>query len=135
LEGNSCLLSGGAPDSPVYHRTSTVHCPVRISFLKWHSRPLHNCSHWRTGHCTVHTGQSGAPSRPLGGATRRARIAWSTVALAAVGSPNSPVHHRTVRCIIVIRRRRIPESGQFARAILAHRTLSGAPPDSLVHPD
>jgi hypothetical protein len=28
-----------------------------------------------------------------------------------------------------------PESSQFARASLAHRTLSGAPPDSLVHPD
>jgi hypothetical protein len=32
-EGNSCLLSGGAPDSPVHHRTVTVACPVRISFL------------------------------------------------------------------------------------------------------
>jgi hypothetical protein len=45
----------------------------------------------------VHTGQSGAPSRPLAWATRRARIARPTVALAAVGSPDSPVHHRTVR--------------------------------------
>jgi hypothetical protein len=94
---NSCLLSGGAPDSPVHHRTSTVHGPVRISFLKWHSRPLQNSSRWRTVHCPVHTGQSGAPSRPLAGATRRARIARPTVALAAVGSPDSPVHHWTVR--------------------------------------
>jgi hypothetical protein len=92
LEDNSCLLSGGAPESPVHHRTSTVHCPVRISFLKWHSRPLLNCSHWRTGHCPVHTGQSGAPSRPLAGATRRVRIARPIVALAAVGSPDSPMH-------------------------------------------
>jgi hypothetical protein len=126
LEGNSCLLSGGAPDSPMHHRTSTFHGPVRISFLKRHSRPLQNCSRWRTGHCPVHTGQSGAPSRPLAGATRRARIARPTVALAAVCSPDSPVnysrtpptnsrewpvhqslawrtghcpvHHRTVRC-------------------------------------
>jgi hypothetical protein len=30
-------------------------------------------------------------------AMRRLRIARSTVALAAVGSPDSPVHHRTVR--------------------------------------
>jgi hypothetical protein len=60
LEGNSCLLLGGAPDSPVHHRTSTVHGPVRISFLKWHNRPLQNCSRWRTRHCPVHTGQSGA---------------------------------------------------------------------------
>jgi hypothetical protein len=78
-EGNSCLLSGGAPDSSVHHRTFTVHCPVWISFLKCHSRPLQNCSRWRTGHCPVHTGhcpvhtghcpvhtgQSGAPIRPL----------------------------------------------------------------------
>jgi hypothetical protein len=28
-----------------------------------------------------------------------------------------------------------PESSQFARASLAHQTLSGAPPDSPVHPD
>jgi hypothetical protein len=28
-----------------------------------------------------------------------------------------------------------PESSQFARGSLAHRTLSGAPPDSPVHPD
>jgi hypothetical protein len=28
-----------------------------------------------------------------------------------------------------------PESSQFARASLAHRTLPGAPPDSPVHPD
>jgi hypothetical protein len=88
LEGNSCLLSGGAPDSPVHHRTSTVHCPVRISFLKWHNRPLQNCSRWRTEHCPVHTGQSGAPSRPLAGATRRARIARPTV-----DSPDSPVNY------------------------------------------
>jgi hypothetical protein len=44
-----------------------------------------------------YTGQSGAPSRPLAWATRRAQIERLTVALAAVGSPNSPVHHRTVR--------------------------------------
>jgi hypothetical protein len=70
-----------------------LHCPVRISFLKWHSRPLQNCSRWRTGHCPVHTGQSGAPSRPLAGAARRARIAQPTVALAAVGSPDSPMNY------------------------------------------
>jgi hypothetical protein len=39
------------------------------------------------------TGQSGAPSRPLAGAMRRARIARSTIALAAVGSPDSPVNY------------------------------------------
>jgi hypothetical protein len=35
--------------------------------------------------------------------------------------------HQTVRWIIAVRRRRFPKSGQFTRASLAHRTLSGAP--------
>jgi hypothetical protein len=93
LEGNSCLLLGGAPDSPVHHRTGTVVCPVRISFHSWHSRPLDLWAGWRTGHCPVHTGQSGAPSRPLAWVTRRAQIARPTIALAAVGSPDSPVNY------------------------------------------
>jgi hypothetical protein len=37
------------------------------------------------------------PCRPLAWATRRPQIARSTVALATVGSPDSPVHHRIVR--------------------------------------
>jgi hypothetical protein len=41
----------------------------------------------------MHTGQSGAPSRPLARATRRPRIARPTVALAAVGSPDNPVNY------------------------------------------
>jgi hypothetical protein len=36
------------------------------------------------------------PYRPLARATRRPWIAWPTVALVTVGSPDSPVHHRTV---------------------------------------
>jgi hypothetical protein len=68
-------------------------CPVRISFHSWRSRPLDLRAGWRTRHCPVHTGQSGAPSRPLAWATRRARIARLTVGLAAVGSPDSPVNY------------------------------------------
>jgi hypothetical protein len=49
-EGNSCLLS---PDS-------TVACPVRISFHSWHSRSLDLLAGWRTEHCPMHIGQSGA---------------------------------------------------------------------------
>jgi hypothetical protein len=37
------------------------------------------------------------PCQPLVRATRRPRIARPIVALATVGSPDSPVHHRTVR--------------------------------------
>jgi hypothetical protein len=58
-------LSSGAPDSPVRHRTVTVDGPVQISFLFWRRRPLQIHGSWRTGHCPVHTGQSGAPCRPL----------------------------------------------------------------------
>jgi hypothetical protein len=48
---------------------------------------------WQLAHQTL----SGAPCRPLARATRRPWIARPTIALAAVGSPDSPVHHRTVR--------------------------------------
>jgi hypothetical protein len=41
----------------------------------------------------VHTGQSGAPCRPLAWAMRRPRIARPTVALAAVAPPDSPVNY------------------------------------------
>jgi hypothetical protein len=46
---------------------------------------------WQLAHRTVR-----CPCRPLARATRRPWIARPTVALAAVGSPNSSVHHRTV---------------------------------------
>jgi hypothetical protein len=91
----------------VVHRTVTVACPVRISFLIWRSRPLQLRAGWRTRHCPVHTGQSGAPSRPLARAMRRPRIARSTVALAAVGSPDSLVNYSRTPP-------KSPESGQFA---------------------
>jgi hypothetical protein len=48
---------------------------------------------WQTAHRT----KSGDPCRPLARATCRSRIARPTVALVAVGSSDSPVHHRTVR--------------------------------------
>jgi hypothetical protein len=64
--------------------------------------------------------------------TRRPRIARPTVALATVGSPDSLVHHRTVQWIIAVRRRFFPRTACSPEASLAHRTLSGAPPDSPV---
>jgi hypothetical protein len=93
MEGYPYLLSGGAPDSPVHHRTTTVHVWCSISFVFWRSRPLQRQASWRTGDCPVHTGQSGAPCRPLARATRCPRIARPTVALAAVGSPDSSVNY------------------------------------------
>src|SRR5690242_1426145 len=58
------------------------------------------------GTLPVHTGQSGVPNRPLLRATRRPRIARPTVALATVGSSDSPVNYsRTPPSK--------PESGEF----------------------
>jgi hypothetical protein len=79
LKGQSCLLSSGAPESPVHHRTVTVAVRCTISFQIWRIRPLVLGVGWRTRHCPVHTGQSGVPNRPLLLATRRPRIAQLTV--------------------------------------------------------
>jgi hypothetical protein len=90
MEGNSCLLLSGAPDSPVHHRTAIVAVRCAISFHIGCGRPL--------GHGTVwYTGQSGVPNRPLARATRRLLIAQPTVGSGGSDSPDSPVHHRTVR--------------------------------------
>jgi hypothetical protein len=58
---------------------------IRCGFLSF-SGEADRWSRWRTGHCPVHTGQSGAPSRPL---------AWPRVSR---GSRSRPLAHRTVRC-------------------------------------
>jgi hypothetical protein len=66
---------------------------------------------WQLAHRTL----SGAPCRPLARATRRPRIARPTVALAAVGSPDSPVNYSRTPP-------NSPESGLFTGA-------QPAPPD------
>jgi hypothetical protein len=140
---------------------TTGHSPMRISFLFWHSRPLAFWSRWRTGHCPVHTGQSGAPFRPLSRPRVTRGLRGRPLARPPVGSPDSPVNysrtlltwfpraatspqpnHRTLsgappdNPVIYSRTPSSrPESSLFTRASLAHRTLSGAPPDSPVHPD
>jgi hypothetical protein len=76
--------SGAPPDN----RCS---CPVR-DFLPFLAQPT-VAVFWKLEHRTL----SGAPFRPLERATRRPRIWRPTVALAAVGSPDSSVHHHTVR--------------------------------------
>jgi hypothetical protein len=88
------------------HRTvrcTTGHCPVQISFLLWHSRLLKNWSRWCTGHCPVHTGQSGAPIRPLARPRVTRVLRGRPLARPTVGSPDSPVHHRTVWWILAVR--------------------------------
>jgi hypothetical protein len=108
---------GAPPDS---------HCHVRctISFQIGRNRLLLLGAGWRTGHCPVHTGQSGATSRPLERATCRALIARTTVGAGAVGSSDSPVHHWTVRWILATSPFSFLESDEF---------VADDSPDSLVH--
>jgi hypothetical protein len=87
-EGISCLLSPGAPDSPVHHRTLSG-----ADFFPYLAKPtvgaLEPLAHrtlsgaHRTVRCSL---------LAVGSATRRARIKRPTVGPATVGSPN------TVRC-------------------------------------
>jgi hypothetical protein len=130
-EGNSCLLSPGALDSPVHHRTlsGADFFPSLAKPTVGDSEPLAH----RTlsgAHRTVR-----CPLLTVGSATRRMRITRPTVGPADCwltgqsGAPpdSSVIYSRTPSTK--------PESSQFARASLAHRTLSGAPPDSPVYPD
>jgi hypothetical protein len=75
--------SGEPPD--------TVRCS--ISFQNWRSRPLQSWSRWRTGHCPVHTGQSGAPIWPLARPRVTRGLRGRPLAQPAVGSPDSPVNY------------------------------------------
>jgi hypothetical protein len=68
--------SGAPPD--------TVRCGFPSLFGEADRWQSWSC--WRTGHCPVHTGQSGAPSRPLA----RPRVSRR--------SRSRPLAHRTVRC-------------------------------------
>jgi hypothetical protein len=87
-EGNSCLLSPGAPDSPMHHRTLSG-----ADFLPYLARPtvgsLGAVGAPDTVWCTP---DSPVPLLAVGSATRRARIKRPTVGPATVGSPD------TVRC-------------------------------------
>jgi hypothetical protein len=112
----------------------TGHCPVWISFLLWRSRPLEIQSRWRTGHCPVHTRQSGAPFWPLALPRVARGLRGRPLARPTVGSPDSPVYHRTVRWFIAVRRRRSPRATsspepawRTGHCPVHHRTLSGAP--------
>jgi hypothetical protein len=51
----------------------------------------------RTGHCPVHTRQSGAPIRPLARPRVTRGLRGRPLARPTVGSPDNLVHHRTVR--------------------------------------
>ena len=63
----------------VVHRTVTIVVQCAIAFQIRRIRSLVLGIGWRTGHCPVHTEQSGVPNRPLLRAMRRPRIAQPTV--------------------------------------------------------
>jgi hypothetical protein len=70
-----------------------AHQTVQCGFLSFFGE----ADRWRTRHCPVHTGQSGAPFRPLA----RPRVSLGSrgrpLARPTVGSSDSSMHHRTVR--------------------------------------
>jgi hypothetical protein len=100
LEGNICFLSGGAPDSPVHHRTGPVACPMRDLLPKraqltvgatvvFAHRTLSGAH--RTVRCTNY---------PLAQATRRPLITLPTVGTVdrwltgqSGAPPDSPVNY------------------------------------------
>jgi hypothetical protein len=117
LEGQTCLLSGGAPDSH-------CSCPVRDLLLY-------------LAHLTV--GPQGRLAHwTLSGAHRTVWCAQPTV-VAGHASPADcaadrwrwrPLAHWTVSCIIDVRLCVFPRAAGSPPASLAHRTLSGAAPDT-----
>jgi hypothetical protein len=93
-EGNSCLLSPGAPGSLVHHRTLSgadlLHYLVKPTVGTWEPLAHRTLS---GAHRTVR-----CPIRPLALATRRTRIPWPTVGPAdywltgqSGAPPDSPV--------------------------------------------
>jgi hypothetical protein len=144
----------------VRHRTVTVAVRCAISFLFWRIRPLQIRGSWHTGHCPVPPADRcvGHASPADCTADRCAINRWLTGQFGA--PPDSPVNfsrtslnfsrERRLRCgrltgqsdappDSLVNYSRTPpsslESGLFTETGLAHRTLSGAPPDSPVHPD
>jgi hypothetical protein len=137
-EGNSCLLSPGAPDSPVHHRTlsganffpylakptvgaleplahrtlsgahRTVRCPPSDRWLGHVSRADHAADRW-LGRPLAHRKVRCTPDSPMN--YSRTPLITSREQQVRLSQPGAP---DTVRCT----------TGQ-----------SGAPPDSPVHPD
>jgi hypothetical protein len=108
------LLAMGAPDSPVHHRTTTMHCSVRAMS----TQPLGfwAVDHWRrlSSSCI---GQSGAtPDNPVPSDFCRGTVHHCSSDETTVGAQGAvaPLANRTVRWIIVERAWQKPESGGFA---------------------
>jgi hypothetical protein len=133
-EGNSCLLSTGAPDSPVHHRTLFGAPPdtVRCGFLSYSGAT----DRWRLGAVGAPDTVLCTPDSPvlpsdrwLGHASRADCAAtvgapdhWLTGQSGA--SPDSPVNYSRTLLTWFPRAATSPQPTQ--------QTLSGAPPDSPV---
>jgi hypothetical protein len=136
------LLSYGAPDSPVRHRTLSG-APA-TSPNRW--VPTVGASdNWVTGQSSgapdSHYSLSGAPScaaltSARAGAhcslllfcCRRSLVLCSRY---SAGTPDSPVLHRTVRWIIAERLPEFPKVASSELGSLVHWTLSGGAPDTV----
>jgi hypothetical protein len=96
LKCQTCLLSGGAPDSPVHHRQ-----PLFMSGARSPSYfgAVDRCSAVAVGASdTVRcTPDSPVPLPTVDTGHASPADCAATVALVAVGSLDSPVHHRIVR--------------------------------------
>jgi hypothetical protein len=108
----------------VCHRAVPVAVRCAISFLFWRIRPLQICGGWHTGHCPVHTGQSGAPYRLLARPCVARGLRGRPLAQSTVGSPDGPVNYS--RTSLNISRERRLRRGRLTGQ-------SGAPPDSPVN--
>jgi hypothetical protein len=106
----------------VVHRTTTVAVRCVISIHIGRSRPLDLETGWSTGHCPVHTGQSGVPNRLLARAMRRSMIALVTVGSGGSDSPDSPVIFSR-GAFFVSRERRVRRRCTWALALKSHRTV------------
>jgi hypothetical protein len=116
--------SGVPPDS--HYRWSSANLfPFLAQTTVADSRQL---AHWTLfgAHRTVR-----CPCWSLVRATRRSRIARPIVAQLTVGSPDSPVHHQTVRWILAVRRWSFSWERRLHRGRLTGQ--SDAPPDSPVN--
>jgi hypothetical protein len=126
------LLSHGAPDSPVRHRT------LSGAPTTWPDRWILTVGAfdiWATGQ------SGGAPDRscrlsgaPSGACLTSARtVAHFMLLQATVGAvvAVAPLAHRTVRWIIAERPPEFPKVSSLESGSLVHRTLSGGAPDTV----
>jgi hypothetical protein len=110
-------------------RCTTEHCPVQISFSFWRSRPLMFWSRWRTGQSGAHRTVR-CPIRLLARPRVTRGLCGRPLARPTVGSPDSPVHRRTVQWILAVRCWLDSRERWLRRSRLTGQ--SGAPPDSPV---